>query len=146
MASHYEAPIRNPLIVGDKTYHDVTVDVARPVEGKANRLWWIVFSVALAAFLWGLGCIVYTVSTGIGGMGIEQDRWLGLGYHQLCMVGRYRSRRYTDLRRIVTLPPKMENGYQPLRGGYDHLLRSTSGALPYHHMGRLASLLDSTYS
>ena len=37
MASHYEAPIRNPLIVGDKTYHDVTVDVARPVEGKANR-------------------------------------------------------------------------------------------------------------
>ena len=66
MASHYEAPIRNPLIVGDKTYHDVTVDVARPVEGKANRLWWIVFSVALAVFLWGLGCIVYTVSTGIG--------------------------------------------------------------------------------
>ena len=69
MASHYEAPIRNPLIVGDKTYHDVTVDVARPVEGKANRLWWIVFSIALTAFLWGLGCIVYTVSTGIGRMG-----------------------------------------------------------------------------
>ena len=66
MASHYEAPIRNPLIVGDKTYHDVTVDVVRPVEGKVNRLWWIVFSIALTAFLWELDCIVYTVSTRIG--------------------------------------------------------------------------------
>ena len=60
MASHYEAPIRNPLIVGEKTYHDITVDIARPVEGKANRLWWIVFTIALSAFLWGLGFIVYT--------------------------------------------------------------------------------------
>jgi hypothetical protein len=32
-------------------YHDVTVDVAAPVEGKANKHWWIVFSIALAAFL-----------------------------------------------------------------------------------------------
>ena len=91
MASHYEAPIRNPLIVGDKTYHDVTVDVARPVEGKANRLWWIVFSVALAAFLWGLGCIVYTVSTGIGVWGLNKTVgwawditnfvwWVGIGH------------------------------------------------------------------
>ena len=51
MASHYEAPIRKPLVMGDKTYHDVTVDVAAPVEGKANRQWWIVFGIALTAFL-----------------------------------------------------------------------------------------------
>ena len=37
MASHYEAPLRKPLVTGDKSYHDVTVDVAAPVEGKANR-------------------------------------------------------------------------------------------------------------
>lgn len=53
MASHYEAPIRRPLVTGDKTYHDVTVDIARPVEGKANKLWWTVFLISLAAFLWG---------------------------------------------------------------------------------------------
>ena len=47
MASHYEAPIRKPLVTGDKTYHDVTIDVAAPVEGKANRQWWIVFGIAL---------------------------------------------------------------------------------------------------
>ena len=29
-----EAPIREPLILGNKSYHDITVDVARPVEGK----------------------------------------------------------------------------------------------------------------
>ena len=63
MASHYEAPIRKPLVLGDKSYHDVSADIARPVEGKANRQWWIVFSIALVAFMWGLGCIIYTIST-----------------------------------------------------------------------------------
>ena len=55
MSHIYDAPIRKPLIIGDKSYHDVTVDVAAPVEGKANKQWWIVFSIALIAFLWGLG-------------------------------------------------------------------------------------------
>lgn len=55
MASHYEAPIRKPLVTGDKSYHDVTLDVVAAVEGKANKSWWIVFSIALAAFSWALG-------------------------------------------------------------------------------------------
>ena len=55
MAMHYEAPIRKPLVTGDKSYHDVTVDVAAPVEGAANLQWWIVFGIALTAFLWGVG-------------------------------------------------------------------------------------------
>jgi molybdopterin-containing oxidoreductase family membrane subunit len=91
MASHYEAPIRKPLVTGDKTYHDVTVDVAAPVEGKANRQWWIVFGIALAAFLWGLGCIAYTIGTGIGTWGLNKTVgwawditnfvwWVGIGH------------------------------------------------------------------
>jgi molybdopterin-containing oxidoreductase family membrane subunit len=43
-----------------KTYHDVTVDVAAPVEGKANKHWWIVFSIALR-FPWGIGCILHCI-------------------------------------------------------------------------------------
>nr|WP_247672522.1 NrfD/PsrC family molybdoenzyme membrane anchor subunit [Aquimarina sp. MMG016] len=89
--SHYEAPIRKPLVTGDKTYHDVTVDVAAPVEGKANKSWWIVFSIALIAFLWGIGCIIYTVSTGIGVWGLNKTVgwawditnfvwWVGIGH------------------------------------------------------------------
>ncbi len=91
MASHYEAPIRKPLVLGDKGYHDVSVDIARPVEGKANKQWWIVFSIALVAFLWGLGCIIYTVSTGIGVWGLNKTVnwawditnfvwWVGIGH------------------------------------------------------------------
>ncbi|WP_298542778.1 NrfD/PsrC family molybdoenzyme membrane anchor subunit [uncultured Aquimarina sp.] len=91
MMSHYEAPIRKPLVTGDKTYHDVTVDVAAPVEGKANKSWWIVFSIALIAFLWGIGCIIYTVSTGIGTWGLNKTVgwawditnfvwWVGIGH------------------------------------------------------------------
>ena len=91
MASHYEAPIRRPLVTGEKSYHDVTVDVARPIEGKANKQWWIVFSIALVAFLWGIGCIIYTISTGIGTWGLNKTVgwawditnfvwWVGIGH------------------------------------------------------------------
>src|SRR5690554_1198578 len=91
MASHYEAPIRRPLVTGEKSYHDVSVDVARPVEGKANKSWWIVFSISLAAFLWGIGCIIYTISTGIGTWGLNKTVgwawditnfvwWVGIGH------------------------------------------------------------------
>jgi predicted flap endonuclease-1-like 5' DNA nuclease/Ni/Fe-hydrogenase subunit HybB-like protein len=91
MASHYEAPIRTPLVTGDKSYHDVTVDVAAPVEGKANKSWWIVFTIALVAFMWGIGCIIYTISTGIGVWGLNPTVnwawditnfvwWVGIGH------------------------------------------------------------------
>jgi molybdopterin-containing oxidoreductase family membrane subunit len=91
MSSHYEAPIRKPLVIGDKSYHDITVDVAAPVEGRANKQWWTVFSIALAAFLWGVGCIIYTISTGIGTWGLNKTVgwawditnfvwWVGIGH------------------------------------------------------------------
>ena len=91
MSSHYEAPIREPLILGEKSYHDISVDVGAPILGKANKSWWIVFSIALIAFLWGLGCIVYTVTTGIGVWGLNKTIgwawditnfvwWVGIGH------------------------------------------------------------------
>ena len=91
MSSHYEAPIREPLILGEKSYADISADVAAPVLGKANKSWWIVFTIALIAFLWGLGCIIYTVSTGIGVWGLNKTIgwawditnfvwWVGIGH------------------------------------------------------------------
>ncbi len=91
MSSHYEAPIREPLVIGEKSYHDISVDVGAPVLGKANKSWWIVFTIALIAFLWGLGCIIYTVSTGIGVWGLNKTIgwawditnfvwWVGIGH------------------------------------------------------------------
>ena len=110
MASHYEAPIRKPLVTGNKSYHDVTVDVVTPVEGKANKSWWIVFSIALAAFSWGIGCIIYTVSTGIGTWGLNKTVGWALGYYQLCMVGRNWSRRDFNFCGIIIISSKVENG------------------------------------
>lgn len=91
MSSHYEAPIREPLILGNKSYHDISVDISAPVLGKANKSWYIVFTIALIAFLWGLGCIIYTVSTGIGVWGLNKTInwawditnfvwWVGIGH------------------------------------------------------------------
>lgn len=91
MSSHYEAPIREPLVLGEKSYHDISVDVGAPVLGKANKSWWIVFTIALIAFLWGLGCIIYTISTGIGVWGLNKTIgwawditnfvwWVGIGH------------------------------------------------------------------
>jgi molybdopterin-containing oxidoreductase family membrane subunit len=91
MASHYEASIRKPLVTGSKSYSDVSNDIARPVEGRANKQWWIVFGIALVAFLWGLGAIIYTISTGIGVWGLNKTVnwawditnfvwWVGIGH------------------------------------------------------------------
>jgi molybdopterin-containing oxidoreductase family membrane subunit len=88
---HYESPVREPLITGDKSYHDITVDVARPIEGKANKQWWIVFSLAMIAFLWGVGSVSYTVGVGIGAWGLNKTVgwawditnfvwWVGIGH------------------------------------------------------------------
>lgn len=91
MSGHYESPIREPLITGHKTYHDITEDIARPVESKAGKLWWIAFSLAMVAFLYGFGCIAYTIGTGIGVWGLNRTInwawditnfvwWVGIGH------------------------------------------------------------------
>jgi len=88
---HYESSIREPLILGEKSYHDITVDVARPIETKANKSWWILFSIALIMFLWGVGAIIYTIGTGIGTWGLNKTVnwawditnfvwWVGIGH------------------------------------------------------------------
>ncbi len=68
---HKESKIRDPLILGNKTYHDITRDIARPVEGKANKYWWILLSLSAVLMLWGFACIAYTIGTGIGAWGLN---------------------------------------------------------------------------
>jgi Ni/Fe-hydrogenase subunit HybB-like protein len=88
---HREAEIREPLILGHKTYHQITEDVCAPVEGKANKLWYIVFTISLLIGLWGIGCILYTIGTGIGVWGLNTTVdwawditnfvwWIGIGH------------------------------------------------------------------
>ena len=88
---HKESEIRDPLILGNKTYHDISKDVARPIEGKANKYWWILFSLSLGLFLWGMLSIAYTIGTGIGVWGLNKTVgwawditnfvwWIGIGH------------------------------------------------------------------
>ena len=89
--SHYESQVREPLILGHKTYHDITEDIARPIETPASKLWWICFSIAMVAFVFGVGAIAYTVGTGIGVWGLNRTInwgwditnfvwWVGIGH------------------------------------------------------------------
>ena len=54
----YESELREPLIDGDKNYHQVTEDIIGPIETKPTTAWWIGLSIALAL----LGFGVYSVS------------------------------------------------------------------------------------
>lgn len=91
MSGHYEAPIREPLIIGHKTYHDITEDIARPIEERAGKLWWYSLYAALVLFIYGVGCIAYTIGTGIGAWGLNRTInwgwditnfvwWVGIGH------------------------------------------------------------------
>ena len=86
-----ESVIREPLILGDKSYHQITEDVCAPVEGKANKYWYIVFALSIIVALWGVGCILYTIGRGIGVWGLNTTVdwawditnfvwWVGIGH------------------------------------------------------------------
>ncbi len=88
---HYKSPVREPLILGNKDLHDITVDIARPIETKANRWWWALFAISFAAMLWLFGCIAYLIGTGVGVWGLNNSVgwawditnfvwWVGIGH------------------------------------------------------------------
>jgi Ni/Fe-hydrogenase subunit HybB-like protein len=87
-----EAAIRQPLILGDNvTCKKISDDIIKPIEGKAPRSWYIAFSIAAVMFLWGIGCLAYTVGVGIGTWGSNNGVdwawditnfvwWIGIGH------------------------------------------------------------------
>ena len=87
----HESEIRTPLILGNKSYHQISEDIARPIEGKASKLWYILLTVASILFLWGIWCLTYTIGTGIGVWGSNNGVdwawditnfvwWIGIGH------------------------------------------------------------------
>ena len=86
-----ESKLRPSLILGDKSWHNITEDVCRPIESKANKWWWLAFSVSLAAFIWWIIVVSYTVGTGLGVWGLNKTVgwawditnfvwWVGIGH------------------------------------------------------------------
>ena len=85
------SPVREPLVTGGKTYHDITEDVSRQVEAKPNIRW----AIALAVSLFFLGIFMYSVYRtlwfGIGEWGLNKTVnwawditnfvwWVGIGH------------------------------------------------------------------
>ncbi len=86
-----EAAIREPLILGDKTYHDISEDVCRPIENKAPKTWYLLITITSLFSLWGIGCILYLIGTGVGVWGLNRTVnwawditnfvwWVGIGH------------------------------------------------------------------
>lgn len=85
------SPIREPLVRGHKTYHQITEDIVSPTERAPGLSWTIAFIVALSALTFGVICILITIWVGIGtwrlnrtiGWGWDITNfvwWIGIGH------------------------------------------------------------------
>ncbi|MFZ1497233.1 MAG: NrfD/PsrC family molybdoenzyme membrane anchor subunit, partial [Saprospiraceae bacterium] len=72
------SPIREPLIEGGKTYHDITEDICAPTERTPSKEWIIAFIIAVSVAAFGVFCICWTVWFGIGSWNL--NRTIGWGY------------------------------------------------------------------
>jgi Ni/Fe-hydrogenase subunit HybB-like protein len=86
-----ESAIREPLILGHKTYKDITDDVVGPIVGPASLGWKIMITISSIIALYGIGSILYLISTGIGVWGLNKTVgwawditnfvwWVGIGH------------------------------------------------------------------
>lgn len=66
MSNIFVSPIREPLIEGNKTWHDVTEDISRATEGRLTLAWLLTISVTATALLFGVVAICVTIWYGIG--------------------------------------------------------------------------------
>ena len=85
------APLRPPLVSGNKTLADVTRDISEPLERKPNSLWYIAFAAALTALVVGVAAVTYQIAMGIGIWGLNKTVgwafditnfvfWIGIGH------------------------------------------------------------------
>ncbi len=87
----YESQIREPLVNGNKDYHQITEDIIRPIESKPSTLWYIGFSISVALLLFGVYSVYRDVTYGIGQWNLNKTVgwgwditnfvwWVGIGH------------------------------------------------------------------
>ncbi|MFM9950099.1 MAG: NrfD/PsrC family molybdoenzyme membrane anchor subunit [Saprospiraceae bacterium] len=72
------SPIREPLIEGGKTYHQITEDICAPTERVPSMTWIIAFMVAVAGLTLYVFCVAWTIWVGIGSW--DLNRTIGWGW------------------------------------------------------------------
>jgi len=87
----HDSVIRPNLVTGDKTLHDVTTEICRPIENKPSMSWSVGFTISVI-FLGLLGLTLFiTEYTGIGTWGLNKSVqwgwditnfvfWVGIGH------------------------------------------------------------------
>ncbi|MBN8540283.1 MAG: polysulfide reductase NrfD [Deltaproteobacteria bacterium] len=82
---------RNPLILGNKTYKDITDDICIPVEAPPGKKWFAMFLSAQMLFVFYILHIAYIIGTGMGLLGVNHPVgwgtmiitfvfWIGIGH------------------------------------------------------------------
>src|SRR5947207_14723537 len=67
-----EKPLtRVPLVLNRRSYSWITERIAGAVENRAPRWWWVAFAVTAAIAGFGLFCLGYQMSTGVGTWGVN---------------------------------------------------------------------------
>ena len=85
------SPVRDPLITGGKTVHDVTVDICSRVEEKPQKSWLLAFTISFVSLLIGGYAVVTLLWEGIGSWGLNKTVgwawditnfvwWVGIGH------------------------------------------------------------------
>ena len=72
------SPIRNPLVTGNKSYHDITEDICSPTERTPTPAWVITFILAVAGLALYVFCVGWTIYVGIGSWNL--NRTIGWGW------------------------------------------------------------------
>jgi Ni/Fe-hydrogenase subunit HybB-like protein len=87
----YESQIREPLVDGNKNYHQVTEDICRPIEAKPTTAWRIGFLVSTILLAFGVLSVSMEVIYGIGKWNLNKTIgwgwditnfvwWVGIGH------------------------------------------------------------------
>jgi molybdopterin-containing oxidoreductase family membrane subunit len=72
------APVREPLIEGGKSYHDITEDICRPTETMPKSMWLVALLLSVTTLTVGVVAILYTIWVGIGTWNL--NRTIGWGW------------------------------------------------------------------
>ena len=87
----YESELREPLVSGDKSYHQITQDIIGPVETKPTTSWWIGLAIALSLLTFGVYSVYREVVYGVGEWNLNRTVgwgwditnfvwWIGIGH------------------------------------------------------------------
>ena len=72
------APVRDHLVEGSKSYHDITEDICRPTETMPKTMWLVALLLSVATLTILIVSIAYTIWVGIGTWNL--NRTIGWGW------------------------------------------------------------------